>query len=68
MDDTTGSDTLDRVASAYRIEDICELLGCSYHYVYRHIRSGELPAYRISNSYRVARDDLSRWLDQRRVA
>lgn len=61
-------DTIDRLSEAYRIEDVADKLGCTYHYIYRAIRAGQLPAYKIANSYRVTREDLEAWLNSRRVA
>ena len=61
-------DTTERIEQSYTVDEIAELLGCSYHYVYRHIRSGSIKSYRIAGRYRVMRADLNRFLNTLKVA
>jgi len=47
-------------------EAVCRLLGVSKPTLYRIVRSGELPAIRVSQSPRFARDDIRAYLERHR--
>jgi excisionase family DNA binding protein len=43
---------------------VADLLGVSKHTVWRLVRSGELPAFRVGRQIRVAQVDLENYLKQ----
>ena len=47
-------------------QDIAKLIGVSYRQVLTLIAVGELPAFRLGNSYRVAEADLKEYLEANR--
>lgn len=49
------------------VRDAAELLAVSEKTIYRWIRSGALPAYRISDQYRFNRAELLEWGTARRI-
>jgi excisionase family DNA binding protein len=48
------------------IEEVAELMGVNYHLIYRLVRSGELPSYRVGKLYRVSQEDLDLFLQKNR--
>jgi excisionase family DNA binding protein len=50
------------------IQGAAELLAVDYKTVYRLIQSGDLPAAKIGRVYRLARDDVERYFEQRKAA
>lgn len=48
--------------SHYSLEEVATMLGVTYQLIYRLVRSGELPAVRLGKLYRVAKNDLERYL------
>lgn len=49
------------------VRDVSKLLKVSEKTVYRWIKSGKLPAYRVSDQYRFSRPELLEWATTRRV-
>ncbi len=48
------------------IDEVCEVLGMSKSWVYRHIRSGDIPSVRLGGSIKVKRADLAEYLEKHR--
>ena len=44
-----------------------EYLNCNYVTIYRMLRAGELPAFRLGSGWRFQRADLDPWIDARTV-
>jgi len=50
------------------VRDVAELLKVSEKTIYRWIKSGKLPAYRVSDQFRFSRPELLEWATARRVS
>lgn len=50
------------------VRDISKLLGVSEKTVYRWIKQGSIPAYRIQDQYRFSRAEILEWATARRLA
>ncbi len=48
------------------VDEVCEVLGMSKSWVYRHIRSGDIPSVRLGGSTKVKRADLTEYLQKNR--
>jgi excisionase family DNA binding protein len=48
------------------VDEVCEVLGMSKSWVYRHIRSGNIPSVRLGGSIKVKRADLAEYLEKHR--
>ena len=48
------------------LEEVADMLGVTYQLVYKLARSGELPAVRLGKLYRVSRDDLAAYLEEKK--
>ena len=48
------------------VDEVCEVLGMSKSWVYRHIRSGDIPSVRLGGSTKVKRSDLAEYLEKHR--
>lgn len=51
-----------RRAQYLTVAEVAEMLRVSTMTVYRLIKSGELPAVRVGRSYRLAEDDVDRFV------
>ena len=51
----------------YSLEEVAELLGVTYQLIYKLVRNGELPSFRIGKVYRVTDEDLHAYLENSRV-
>jgi len=51
----------------YTTEEIAKMLSIHVATVRRWIREGKLPAILLGKSYRVAKEDLRRFLEERRT-
>ena len=49
-----------------KIPQVASLLRISYRQVLMRIAKGELPAFRLGNSYRIAETDLKQYLEDNR--
>ena len=47
------------------IEDLAEYLKVSTKTVYRMVRKGQLPCYRVGNLWRFRRTVIDQWLEER---
>jgi excisionase family DNA binding protein len=48
------------------VEEVCEALGMGKSWVYRRLRSGEIPSVRLGRSIKVRRQDLEEYLEKHR--
>ena len=49
------------------VEDIAKELGLTEETIRTYIRSRQLTAYRVGNTYRIKREDLNRFLERRKI-
>jgi excisionase family DNA binding protein len=49
------------------IPQLCQELGMGKTWVYRHLRSGEIPSVRLGRSIRVRRDELEEYLQNHQL-
>jgi len=49
------------------IPEVCRELGMGKSWVYKKIRSGEIPSVKLGRNIKVARRDLEGYLEQRRA-
>jgi excisionase family DNA binding protein len=49
------------------VQQVAEYLNCSYITVWRLLRSGQIPAFRVGSEWRLRRTDFDRWLEGQRV-
>ena len=47
------------------IAEVADYLNCHYGTVYRLVRGGDLPAFRLGGSWRFLRSDLEQWIARR---
>ena len=48
------------------IPEVCQELGMGKSWVYKKIKSGEIPSVKLGRTIKVARKDLEEYLEQRR--
>ena len=48
------------------IPELCQELGMGKSWVYRHLRSGEIPSVKLGRSIKVKRADLEQYLEKHR--
>lgn len=48
------------------ITDVCHVLGMGKSWVYRRIRSGEIPSVKLGRNIKVRRQDLETYLEEQR--
>ncbi len=48
------------------IPELCQELGMGKSWVYRRLRSGEIPSVKLGRSIKVKREDLEEYLEQQR--
>ena len=48
------------------IPEVCQELGMGKSWVYRRLRSGEIPSVKLGRSIKVNREDLEEYLESRR--
>ncbi len=49
------------------VEDIAKELGLTEDTIRNYIRTKQLVAYRVGNTYRIKREDLDKFLEQRKT-
>ena len=47
----------------YSLEEVAELFGVNYQLVYKLVKSGELPSFRVGKVYRVSAPQLKEYMD-----
>ena len=50
------------------VQEVCQQLGMGKSWVYRRLRSGEIPSVKLGRSIKVMRADLETYLEQHRNA
>ena len=55
-----------RALDLLSIPELCEELGMGKSWVYRRLRSGEIPSVRLGRSIKVRRQDLEEYLESHR--
>ncbi|OGH18343.1 MAG: hypothetical protein A3F31_00520 [Candidatus Levybacteria bacterium RIFCSPHIGHO2_12_FULL_38_12] len=50
----------------YSIEEVAKMLKVAYLTVYRWIRSGKLTAYKAGKQYRIKKEDLDNFLNNKK--
>lgn len=53
--------------SALTIEELATMVGVSPKTLYKAVKTGRLPAYRIGGSIRLDPEDIADWLRKRRT-
>jgi excisionase family DNA binding protein len=48
------------------LPDVCQELGMGKSWVYRRLRSGEIPSVKLGRSIKVKRADLEEYLEKQR--
>ena len=48
------------------LAEVCQELGMGKSWVYRRIKSGEIPSVKLGHNIKVKREDLERYLESRR--
>jgi excisionase family DNA binding protein len=48
------------------IPELCQELGMGKSWIYRRLRSGEIPSVKLGRSIKVKREDLEEYLESRR--
>ena|SRR5215207_3181346 len=48
------------------ITEVCQELGMGKSWVYRHLRSGEIPSVKLGHNIKVKREDLEQYLESQR--
>jgi excisionase family DNA binding protein len=47
--------------------EVAKLLRCDRNTVYRMLKQGVLPAFRIGSDWRISREELDQWMKDRSV-
>jgi len=50
------------------IKELAEYLQLEEHTIYKMVRKGEIPAYKIAGQWRFKREMIEEWLDQKLVS
>ena len=56
----------DKPEPAMSVHDVADLLNVDAKTIYRLAQRGELPGFKVAGAWRFQRDDLRRWIDQRK--
>jgi len=48
----------------WTIKDVAEYLQLNEHTVYRMVRKGEIPAYKVAGQWRFKRELIEKWLEK----
>jgi excisionase family DNA binding protein len=57
-----GQSSVDLLA----IPEVCQELGMGKSWVYRHLKSGEIPSIKLGHNIKVKREDLEGYLESQR--
>src|SRR3712207_3571702 len=64
-----GAQRLPRGGTAFEllsIPDVCQQLGMGKSWVYRRLKSGEIPSIKLGHNIKVKREDLEQYLERQR--
>jgi len=59
-------DSLNELPISYQAHEIAKILNVSKSYVYKILKSGELPHYEVGGRKVIARIDFLSWLESKR--
>ncbi len=59
-------DTKDKKIDVLTVDEVAKLLKLSKITIYRLIKTGEIPAYKIGASWRVNREDLENYIESKK--
>jgi len=62
-----GMDVKDREIDVLTVEEVAKLLKLSKITIYRFIKTGEIPAYKIGASWRINRKDLENYIESKKA-
>jgi excisionase family DNA binding protein len=62
----TADDSNGRLPQLLSIDELCEVLGMGRSWIYRRLKSGEIPSVKLGRSIKVKRQDLEEYLESRR--
>ena len=54
------------MCTALTVKQVAELLSVNERTVYRMAKSGELPAFKVSGSWRFMEDDIRQWIEEQK--
>jgi len=46
------------------VKEIAEYLGVHPMTIYKYVRDGKIPAFKIGASWRIRRDSIKKWIDE----
>lgn len=55
----------DEQSKVMTLAEVADYLNCHYGTIYRLVRGGDLPAFRLGGSWRFMRSDLEQWIASR---
>ncbi len=50
----------------YTLREVAKLLKVSYMTVFRWVKSEKIPAYKFEKQYRVSKEDLEKFIEERK--
>ncbi len=50
----------------YTLHEVAKLLKVSYMTVFRWVKSDKIPAYKFEKQYRVSKEDLEKFIEERK--
>lgn len=54
------------MSAALTVKDVADLLSVNERTVYRMAKSGDLPAFKVSGSWRFMEDDIRAWIEDQK--
>jgi excisionase family DNA binding protein len=69
LNERTGSETKERVSDILSVPEACRFLSVHRNTLYKLIRAGELPAFRLitGGHWKFRKSDLAEWLESRKA-
>lgn len=52
----------------FSVEDLCELLGVGKSWVYKRLKTGEIPSVKVGRAFRVRHEELEEYLEKQRYS
>ncbi|MDO8602558.1 MAG: helix-turn-helix domain-containing protein [Candidatus Omnitrophota bacterium] len=46
------------------VKEIAEYLGVHPMTIYKYVKDGKIPAFKIGTSWRIRRDSIKKWMDE----
>jgi excisionase family DNA binding protein len=57
-----AADVDDREGNVMTIQDVADYLHCHYHTVYRLVKRGEIPCFRLGGNWRFLKSEVDKWI------